>query len=120
MCLRCSLPSVGMSLGNMGISGAVFFIAPRKVFCFKYEVISSNLSYYRDHMIQLNMPKKSLKDTNPYLRLPDKYRKSLITNVSSSSAIETASSSKTISDILIKSEGKLWIIETKNRKGSSR
>lgn len=35
------------------------------------------------------MQKKSLFDANPHLQDPDKYRESLITSVSSSTAIET-------------------------------
>lgn len=35
------------------------------------------------------MPKKSLKETNPYLKDPKKYEASLITNVITSSAVES-------------------------------
>jgi len=35
------------------------------------------------------MQKKPLIQTNPYLRAPEQYRKALVTNVSSSTAIET-------------------------------
>lgn len=47
------------------------------------------------------MQKKSLIQTNPYLRAPEQYHKALVTNVSSSTAIETgatvASIAKTLS-----------------------
>lgn len=36
-----------------------------------------------------NMSRKPLIETNPYLRVPEQYRKALITNVSSSTAVET-------------------------------
>lgn len=42
------------------------------------------------------MKKKSLFDSNPYLKDPEKYRDSLVTNVSSSTAIETDASIKSI------------------------
>jgi hypothetical protein len=35
------------------------------------------------------MNKRPLIETNPYLRDPEKFRKALITNVSSSTAVET-------------------------------
>ena len=47
------------------------------------------------------MQKKSLIQSNPHLRAPEQYRKALVTNVSSSTAIETgatvASIAKTLS-----------------------
>jgi len=46
----------------------------------------------------------SLLETNPYLKDPDKYQKALITNVSSSSAIETGASVESIEETLIASE----------------
>ncbi len=42
------------------------------------------------------MKKNSLFDTNPYLRDPKKYRGALITNVSSSTAIETGASVESV------------------------
>ena len=49
------------------------------------------------------MQKKSLIQTNPYLRAPEQYRKALLTNVSSSTAIETgatvASFTKTLGPV---------------------
>ena len=35
------------------------------------------------------MSKKPLIETNPYINVPEKYRQALITNISSSTAIET-------------------------------
>lgn len=46
----------------------------------------------------------SLLETNPYLKDPDKYQKALITNVSSSSAIETGASVESIVETLTASE----------------
>ena len=43
------------------------------------------------------MKKKSLFDSNPYLQDSGKYRDSLITNVSSSTAIETGASVESVS-----------------------
>ena len=43
-----------------------------------------------------NMLRKPLIKTNPYLRIPEKYRKALITNVSSSTAVETGASVKSV------------------------
>ena len=43
------------------------------------------------------MKKKSLFDSNPYLQDHKKYRNSLITNVSSSTAIETGASVESVS-----------------------
>ena len=47
-----------------------------------------------------NMSKKPLIETNPYLRDPEKYWKSLITNVASSTAIETETSTQSIEKLL--------------------
>jgi hypothetical protein len=46
------------------------------------------------------MLKKSLIQTNPYLRTPEQYRKILVTNVSSSTAIETGASVASIAKTL--------------------
>ncbi|MBW2021191.1 MAG: hypothetical protein JRI58_14225 [Deltaproteobacteria bacterium] len=46
------------------------------------------------------MPKKSLIETNPYLENSEKYRDSLITNVSSSTAIETGDSVQSVASRL--------------------
>lgn len=50
------------------------------------------------------MSKKSLLETNPYLKVPEKYRKALITNVASSTAVETGASIESIARKLTKSE----------------
>ena len=46
------------------------------------------------------MRKKSLIETNPYLQNVEKYRESLITSVSSSTAIETGASVQSVVDTL--------------------
>jgi hypothetical protein len=50
------------------------------------------------------MSKKSLLETNPYLKAPEKYRKALITNVATSTAIETGASIESITRKLAKTE----------------
>ncbi len=57
------------------------------------------------HRVQLNqsrmdMKKKSLIETNSHLKNPNKYRKALIMNVASSTAIETGASVESIAKIL--------------------
>jgi len=47
------------------------------------------------------MSKKPLIETNPYLKAPEKYRKALIANVASSTAIETGVPAEEIARILI-------------------
>lgn len=47
------------------------------------------------------MKRKPLIETNPYLRNPEKFRKALIANVSSSTAIETGASVESIACTLI-------------------
>lgn len=46
------------------------------------------------------MLKKPLIETNPYLRDPEKFRKALITSVSSSTAIETGAQVSSIAHML--------------------
>ena len=46
------------------------------------------------------MNKKSLIETNPYLQNPKKYRKALVMNVASSTAIETGASVESVANIL--------------------
>lgn len=46
------------------------------------------------------MQKKTLIQTNPYLRAPEQYRKALVTNVSSSTAIETGATVASIAKTL--------------------
>lgn len=47
------------------------------------------------------MEQKPLIETNPYLRDPEKFRKALITNVSSSTAVETGAPVESIARTLI-------------------
>lgn len=46
------------------------------------------------------MLKKPLIETNPYLRDPEKYRKALITNISSSTAVETGATVESVARML--------------------
>ena len=46
------------------------------------------------------MNKKALIETNPYLKVPEKYRKALIINVSTSTAIETGAPIESIARAL--------------------
>lgn len=46
------------------------------------------------------MKNKPLIDTNPHLMIPAKYRKALIANVASSTAVETGASIESIARIL--------------------
>ncbi len=46
------------------------------------------------------MKNKPLIDTNPHLKIPVKYRKALISNVASSTAVETGASIEFIARIL--------------------
>ena len=50
------------------------------------------------------MPKKTLMETNPYLKSPDEYLKALVTNVASSTAIEIGENTETIALSLMKSK----------------
>ena len=50
------------------------------------------------------MSKKSLLETNPFLKDPEKYRQALITSVASSTAVETGESIESIARKLKKSE----------------
>jgi len=50
------------------------------------------------------MDKRPLIETNPYLRDPEKFRKALITNVSSSTAVETGAPVESIARTLTESE----------------
>jgi hypothetical protein len=50
------------------------------------------------------MEKKSLKQTNPYLKDPEKYYQALITNVATSTAVETGAPVESIARKLRKSE----------------
>ena len=50
------------------------------------------------------MNKKALIETNPYLKVPEKYRKALITNVSTSTAVETGAPVESFARVLAKRE----------------
>lgn len=50
------------------------------------------------------MTQKPLIETNPYLRDPEKFRKALITNVSSSTAVETGAPVESIARTLANGE----------------
>ena len=50
------------------------------------------------------MSKKSLLETNPYLKVPEKYRRALINNVATSTAVETGAPVEVIARKLTKSE----------------
>lgn len=63
------------------------------------------------------MRKKPLIETNPYLLDPEKFRKDLITSVSSSTAIETGAKVETIVRTLTK---ELKVMPVKVRQGSGR
>ena len=63
------------------------------------------------------MPKKPLIETNPYLRNADKRRKSLITNVSSNTAVETGRKTETIARALNREDRAAPL---KSRQGSGR
>ena len=49
------------------------------------------------------MKNKPLIETNPHLKVPGNYRKALIANVASSTAIETGASVESVARILTKS-----------------
>jgi hypothetical protein len=66
------------------------------------------------------MEKKPLIETNPYLRTPDAYRKALITNVSSSTAIETTITALAIAEDLTNAGDKIFMFEVRKAGGSSR
>lgn len=50
------------------------------------------------------MRKKPLIETNPYLKVPEKYRKALIANIASSTAIETGMPVEEIAQMLSEKE----------------
>ena len=66
-----------------------------------------------------NMPKKSLIQTNPFLKDPEKYRSSLIINVSSSTAIETGDTVDSIAKTLSEVSDAFVIHLPLNRKSTS-
>lgn len=63
--------------------------------------------------------KKPLIETNTYLRDPAQYRKELVTNVSSSTAIETGTKIQTIARTLAKAD-KVTLPPVRTRQGSGR
>ncbi len=65
------------------------------------------------------MSKKTLIETNPYLKSPDEYLKALVTNVASSTAIETGESTETIARSLTKSKTHLSLCRAAKIKKSS-
>lgn len=65
------------------------------------------------------MSKKSLIETNRYLQDSEKYRKSLITNVSSSTAIETADSIWSIVDTVAEVVNSILIVPPPKQKTTS-
>ena len=58
------------------------------------------------------MKNKPLIETNPHLKVPAKYRKALITNVASSTAVETGASVESIACILAESRKPLPVKKT--------
>jgi hypothetical protein len=65
------------------------------------------------------MSKKSLIQTNPYLQNLKKYRDSLITNVSSSTAIETGDNVCSIADTLTEVIDKIFVVTPQKQKLTS-
>ena len=65
------------------------------------------------------MSKKSLIETNPYLQNSKKYRDSLITNVSSSTAIETGENVLSIADKLTEIADTILIVPPPKQKSTS-
>jgi hypothetical protein len=63
------------------------------------------------------MKNKPLVETNPHLKIPAKYRKALIANVASSTAVETGTSVESIARILAEQDKPLPI---KKKNGSAR
>ena len=66
------------------------------------------------------MRKKSLFETNPHLRDSVKYRNSLLTNISSSTAIETGEAAQAIAGKMVASKNSIFHISRLKRKQSSR
>lgn len=65
------------------------------------------------------MSKKSLIETNRYLQDSEKYRNSLITNVSSSTAVETADSVWSVVDTVEEVVNSILIIPPSKQKSTS-
>ena len=73
------------------------------------------LSFKKEFIIS----KKSLIETNPYLQNSEKYRDSLITNVSSSTAIETSDNVCSIADTLTEVVNSILIVPPPKQKSTS-
>ncbi len=65
------------------------------------------------------MSKKPLIETNPYLQNSKKYRDSLITNVASSTAIETGDNVCSIADTLTEVIDKIFVVTPQKQKLTS-
>ena len=65
------------------------------------------------------MSKKSLIETNPYLQNSKSYNASLITNVSSSTAIETDDSVQSVADTLTEVVNSILIVSPPKQKSTS-
>ena len=63
------------------------------------------------------MSQKPLIETNPYLKNTARYRRDLITSVSSSTAIETGAKTDTIAKTLTREPG---LLPVRTRRGSAR
>ena len=84
MCLGCSLPSVGTSTGKIGIVGAIFF-----VYAYTHVVGAIHELPLRSAiMLKLTMKKKSLIETNPYLKDPELRAALIERSVATFTAIE--------------------------------
>jgi len=59
------------------------------------------------------MQRKPLIETNPYLKKPEKYWPSLVTNVASSTAIETGKNTESIVKTLIESSAHIELVKSK-------
>ena len=64
--------------------------------------------------------KKPLIETNIHLRVPEAYRKALITNVSTSTAIETSITAIAVADVLTRAGNQIFTFEVRKSGGSSR
>ncbi len=62
------------------------------------------------------MQRKPLIETNPYLKTPEKYWPSLVTNVASSTAIETGKNTESIVKTLIESSAHIELVKSKVQK----
>jgi hypothetical protein len=65
------------------------------------------------------MHKKSLIETNLYLKNSEKYRQSLITNVSSSTAIETGDNIQSVANTLSEAASHIFVIPPPKQEATS-